>query len=114
MLLTTKKWVKSILKIVTLLQINNLHPGEMLLGTDPEMSGAAGPPPACGAMMGAAEMGAGGRGRRTRGHPDGLGVIQTYTGASRRTRGHPDGLGVIQAGTGTKKTSRETRVFRDV
>ena len=36
MLLTTKKWVKSILKIVTLLQINNLHPGQMLLGTQPE------------------------------------------------------------------------------
>ena len=36
MLLTTKKWVKSILKIVTLLQINDLHSGEMLLGTQPE------------------------------------------------------------------------------
>ena len=46
MLLTTKKWVKSIIGIVTSLLINDLHPGEMLLGTDPEMSGAAGPPPA--------------------------------------------------------------------
>ena len=35
MLLTTKKWVKSIIGIVTSLQINNLHPGQMLLGTDP-------------------------------------------------------------------------------
>ena len=46
MLLTHFLVVKSILKIVSLLQINDLHPGEMLLGTDPEMSGAAGPPPA--------------------------------------------------------------------
>ncbi len=65
-----------------------------------KMSGAAGPPPACGAMMGAeemgaaemgaaemgaaemgaAEMGAGGRGRRARGHPDGHGGIQTDSG----------------------------------
>ena len=79
MLLTHFLVVKSIIGIVTSLQINNLHPGEMLLGTDPEMSGAAGPPPACGAMTGAAEMGAGGV-RRTRGHPDGHGVIQAGTG----------------------------------
>ena len=58
------------------------------------------------AEMGAAEMGAGGRGSRR--------AWETYTGASRRTRGHPDGLGGIQADSGTKKTSRETRVFRDV
>ena len=80
MLLTHFLVVKSIIGIVTSLLINDLHPGEMLLGTDPEMSGAAGPPPACGAMTGAAEMGAGGRGRRTRGHPDGHGVIKTDTG----------------------------------
>ena len=58
MLLTHFLVVKSIIGIVTSLLINDLHPGEMLLGTDPEMSGAAGPPPACGAMTGAAEMGA--------------------------------------------------------
>ena len=90
MLLTTKKWVKSIIGIVTSLLINDLHPREMLVGTDPEMSGAAGPPPACGAMTGAAEMGAaetgaaemgaGGRGRRTRGHPGGHGGIRAGTG----------------------------------
>ena len=32
--MTTKKWVKSIIGIVTSLLINDLHSGEMLLGTD--------------------------------------------------------------------------------
>ena len=104
MLLTHFLVVKSIIEIVTSLLINDLHPGEMLLGTDPEMSGAAGPPPACGAMSRAAEMGAAEMEpagvRRTRGNPGGHGGIQTDTGASRRTRGHPGGHGVIQTDTG--------------
>ena len=37
MLLTHFLVVKSIIGIVTSLLINDLHPGEMLLGTDPEM-----------------------------------------------------------------------------
>ena len=114
MLLTHFLVVKSIIGIVTSLLINDLHPREMLLGTQPENVRCCRTAASLTGDEQSRGDGSRGDGRRTRGNPDGHGVIQADTGASRRTRGHPDGLGGIQTDSGTKKTSRETRVFRDV
>ena len=102
MLLTHFLVVKSIIGIVTSLLINDLHPGQMLLGTQPEnvrCCRTAASLTGDEQSRGDGSRGDGSRGDGSRGDGSRR-AWETYTGASRRTRGNPGGHGVIQADTG--------------